>query len=116
MNNDPKYLDFFLDSVELDQQDTLLDLYIVNPNPPAISAEYKQMEVELNFGGQYFYFKEDLDPQFLDPLLPELAITIFVDADHAHNKTTGRSITGILTMIGSTPTTWNLKGKQQYKH
>jgi hypothetical protein len=38
--------------------------------------------------------------------MPELPVNIFVDADHAHDKVTGRSITGLLSIIGSTPATW----------
>ena len=36
-------------------------------------------------------------------------INIFVDTDHAHDKVTGRSITGILAFVGSTPTLWSSK-------
>jgi len=83
--------------------------YVVNPEPPIISAEYQKMEIVQDFGGQYSYYTEDLDPRFPEPLLDELAINVFADADHAHDKITGRSITGILAMVGSTPTIWKSK-------
>ena len=37
---------------------------------------------------------------------------MFVDADHAHNKITGRSITGLVVFVGSTPIIWHLKRQQ----
>jgi hypothetical protein len=33
-------------------------------------------------------------------------MTVYVDADHAHDKITRRSITGILMMLNNTPVTW----------
>lgn len=33
-------------------------------------------------------------------------ITIFCDADHAHDLVTGKSVTGIIVFIGSTPVYW----------
>jgi hypothetical protein len=33
-------------------------------------------------------------------------MTVYVDADHAHDLVTGRSITGILVMLASTPIRW----------
>eukprot|EP00980_Cylindrotheca_fusiformis_P019026 scaffold6396_cov63-Cylindrotheca_fusiformis.AAC.1 len=50
-----------------------------------------------------------MDPRFPAPLMDELAINIFVDADHAHDKVSGRSITGLLATVGSTPVTWKSK-------
>ena len=34
---------------------------------------------------------------------------MFVDADHGHDKVTGRSITGIVGFVGSTPAIWSSK-------
>ena len=85
--------------------------YVVNPKPPTIDIEYEVIETKTDFGNQYHYFKEELDPRFPPPLLMELDINIFVDADHAHDKVTGRSITGILAFVGSTPTVWSSKRK-----
>jgi len=62
-----------------------------------------------DFGTQYSYFNEDLDPHFPVPLIQELEISIFTDSDHGHDKITGRSITGILVMVGSTPVIWESK-------
>ena len=46
---------------------------------------------------------EELDTALPPPLMNELDITAFVDSDHAHDKVTRRSITGILILVGRTP-------------
>jgi hypothetical protein len=37
---------------------------------------------------------------------PRDRMTVYVDADHAHDLVTGRSITGILVMLNNTPIRW----------
>ena len=39
----------------------------------------------------------------------ELQITFLVDSDHAHDKKTRRSISGIVGFVGSTPVLWSSK-------
>jgi len=87
--------------------------YTVNPAPPSIDHDYQQVELKQDFGNQYAYFNEDLDPRFPVALVPELDINIFVDADHGHDKVTGRSITGLVAFVGSTPVTWSSKRQLQ---
>jgi hypothetical protein len=43
------------------------------------------VKLKEDFGGQYQYFQEDLDPKFPEPLVPEMDINIFVNANHAHD-------------------------------
>ena len=74
-----------------------------------MAVEYQQLPLKKDFGNQYHYFQEDIDPRFPPPLQPELDINIFCDSDHGHDKVTGRSISGILSFVGSTPTTWHSK-------
>jgi hypothetical protein len=83
--------------------------YIINPSPPKIDPKYEMVALKEDFGGQYKYFHEDLDPRFPEPLIKELDINIFVDANHAHDKVTGRSITGVFRFVGSTPVIWSSK-------
>ena len=83
--------------------------YIINPKPPTIDSKYQTVKVKEDFGGQYQYFQEDLDPRFPLPLVKELDINLFVDANHAHDKVTGRSITGLFGFVGSTPVLWSSK-------
>ena len=42
-------------------------------------------------------------------MVDELKISIFCDANHGHDKVTGRSITGIIIFVGSTPILWESK-------
>jgi hypothetical protein len=37
---------------------------------------------------------------------PKVRMTVYVDADHAHDLVTRRSITGILMMLNNTPIRW----------
>jgi hypothetical protein len=46
---------------------------------------------------------EEVDANLPEPLLDELAITVFVDSDHAHDKVTRRSVTGMMIFVGRTP-------------
>ena len=80
---------------------------LINPEPPTFS-DYKDSPDKTfeDFSHQYKYFHEDKDPKFPDQTIPELKVTIFCDADHAHDLVTGRSITGILAFVGSTPVYW----------
>ena len=41
--------------------------------------------------------------------MKELATNIFVDSNHGHDRTTGRSITGIISFVGRTPIYWGAK-------
>ena len=60
---------------------------------------------------QSFYpdANEELDKELPKALVPEMAITVLVDSDHAHDKVTRRSITGLLIFIGRTPVFWMSK-------
>ena len=71
-----------------------------------MEEEEKPME---DFTHQYSYFKEDIDPMFPAQINKELKINIFSDSDHGHDKVTGRSITGLLAFVGSTPVYWKSK-------
>ena len=52
---------------------------------------------------QYPDAVEAIDCKVPKPLVGEMEITAFVDSDHAHDKVTRRSITGLLILVGSTP-------------
>jgi hypothetical protein len=45
---------------------------------------------------------KDLPPE----KAPRLRMIVYVDADHAHDLVTRRSITGILVMLNNTPIRW----------
>ena len=78
--------------------------FIIDPRSPVTNLNFER--VEPDFGNQYSDFVEEVDPSLPMPLMKELDITIFVDADHAHDKATGRSITGMVSFVGRTPIYW----------
>ena len=40
------------------------------------------------------------------PLGPKVRITVYKDADHAHDLVTRRSVTGVLLFLNNTPVKW----------
>ena len=58
---------------------------------------------EVDFGNQHQDFKEEIDPQFPEPLCKEMDVDIFVDSNHGHDKVTGKSLTGVVAFVGRTP-------------
>lgn len=83
--------------------------YVINPAPLHVPTDYEIVAIKEDFGYQYTYFQEEMDPRFPKPLTKELDINFFVDADHGHDKVTGRSITGLIGLVGSTPIIWSSK-------
>ena len=77
--------------------------------PTIIDNDYEKLMPEHDFGTQYHYFKEEIDPRFPEPVVDELKISFFCDANHGHDKVTGRSTTGIIIFVGSTPILWESK-------
>jgi hypothetical protein len=63
----------------------------------------------LDFGGQYIYAKEEIDPKFPKPIENEINLSVFYDSDYAHDKVTRRSISGIIILLGSTLIIWKSK-------
>ena len=45
----------------------------------------------------------------LEPLSKECTITCYVDADHARDKVTCRSVTGVFLLVNNTPLIWYTK-------
>ena len=62
-----------------------------------------------DFGNQCCEFEEETDLAFPEPLIKETQATIFVDSNHGHDEATGKSITGMIDSLGSTPATWSTK-------
>ena len=60
--------------------------------------------------GEYFPdAEEDIPLKSSTPYKPAVKMTAYVDADHAQNLATRRSVTGILLLINNTPLVWVLK-------
>ena len=61
----------------------------MNPIKPNIRDKGNTMvELKEDFGGQYNYFKEELDPRFPKPLISKMDISVFSNSNHAHDKKT----------------------------
>ncbi len=63
----------------------------------------------IEFLEQYIYASEEIDKRFPRPLGKESNVSVFFHSDHAHDKTTGRSISGVIVMVGSTTIIWRSK-------
>jgi hypothetical protein len=50
--------------------------------------------------------EEEIPNDLPTPKVPKVRMTVYVDADHAHDLVTRRSITGILVMLNNTPVRW----------
>ena len=53
--------------------------------------------------------EEDIPPNMPEPCGKKAQITVMVDADHARDKVTRRSVTGILLFVNNTPMIWITK-------
>ena len=67
------------------------------------SEEVFQKDLMSEFRSDYPNALEELDPKLPKPFVPEFSITGLVDSDHAHDRRTRRSITGLFIFIGRTP-------------
>jgi hypothetical protein len=80
---------------------------VIDSRDPILSEDCEKMEMD--WTNEYNDNDEDLEE--IDPAHPalkggELALTFYVDADHAHDRKTRRSVTGIICCLGSTPILW----------
>jgi hypothetical protein len=50
--------------------------------------------------------EEGVPAEMLEPTGMEARLTIFVDAEHARNQVTRRSVTGIMMLLNNTPLVW----------
>jgi Reverse transcriptase (RNA-dependent DNA polymerase) len=62
------------------------------------SKDYTQILAD-----EYPDSSEEIDSRVPKPLIDEMKITAFVDSDHAHDKVTRRSVTGLIILVGRTP-------------
>ena len=53
--------------------------------------------------------EEELPPDMPEPKGKSVRITVYLDADHAHDVVTRRSVTGILILLNNTPILWICK-------
>ena len=60
-------------------------------------------EVKVNWEEQYPGAVEEVPHDMPQPKGNKVQVVIYVDADHAHDQLTGRSVTGILLFVNNTP-------------
>ena len=83
--------------------------YDINTQPLTINMEYEKVELKMDFGNQYSYFKEEKYDRFPKHIFGELDLNIFVDAYNVNEKLKGISIKWLFSVVGSTPTKWFFK-------
>jgi len=71
------------------------------PNHSAFMSEHHD-----NWGEFYPHAEEDIPHDIPESKGKAVCLTVFVDADHAHDLVTRRSITGIIVMANNTPIRW----------
>ena len=64
---------------------------------------------EANWREQYPDAEEELPPNMPLPRGRPVRITAYVDADHAHNLVTRRSVSGVVIFLNNTPVRWLCK-------
>ena len=81
-------------------------MILIDPKYP----NHSQFDVEKYEQWKEFYPDAGEEPappgMFPDPKGPKLRITVYKDADHAHDLVTRRSVTGVLLFINNTPVKW----------
>lgn len=84
---------------------------MVDSRKPRVIKGQEAIEFELIDAMRAFYpgAKEELDANLPKSLVPELPVTVYVDSDHAHDKVTRRSISGIIIFLGRTPVFYSSK-------
>ena len=67
------------------------------------------MEEHSNWNELYLDAKEEIMHDMTEPKGKSTRLTIYVDADYAHDLVIRRSVTGIIAMINNTPIRWVCK-------
>jgi hypothetical protein len=83
----------------------------VDSRDPMLLGFEKELEQDFrsSLSGDYPDSSEEIDTELPVPLIDEISITGFVDSDHAHDKITRRSVTGMIIMLGRTPVFYSSK-------
>jgi hypothetical protein len=78
----------------------------LDSRPPLIDHGSLHSDSKPDFTAIYPDAAEDIDSKLPEPLGKELDVTCTVDADHAHDQATRRSVSGIILFVGRTPVAW----------
>ena len=93
--------------------------YVKQVKDPKIAIDSRPMDYKRitpkyeavipDFVKDYPDAKEEIAVHFPKSFGPVMETTIMVDADHAHDQKTRRSLTGLIAFVGSTPVIWMSK-------
>ena len=60
---------------------------------------------------------EDIDEGLLEPRGRPISTTVYLGSDHAHDQVTRRSVSGVLSFVGSTPIRRSIrKARGEWQH
>ena len=79
---------------------------LIDPNPMNHTEALKKFTTYDNWREFYPEAIEEKPPGQPEPGNKKAQITIYVDADHAHDVVTRRSVTGIILFVNNTPVRW----------
>jgi hypothetical protein len=81
---------------------------LIDPNPMDHTKSLKKFTAYDNWREFYPDAKEETPPADGQPSpgAKKAQITIYVDADHAHDQVNRRSVTGIILLVNGTPVRW----------
>ena len=79
---------------------------VIDPNYRDNTKFLEKVGNHDNWKEFYADAEEDIPSNVITPLGLPARITIYKDADHAHDLLTRRSVTGILLMVNNTPVKW----------
>jgi hypothetical protein len=79
---------------------------IIDRDPILTSDVLQEITTSHDFDEQYAYDFEEIDERYPEPIGKELPVSIFFVSDHGHDRKTGRSISGVIVMVGCTHITW----------
>ena len=76
----------------------------VDSRDPILQGFEKELSKDYSkiLGEEYPESTEEIDSNLPEALIDEISITTFVDSDHAHDKITRRSVTGLIILLGRT--------------
>ncbi len=77
----------------------------VDSRDPRLKGFESELEKDFSktLGQEYPDSTEEINAKLPSPKVGEISITAFVDSDHAHDKVTRRSVTGLIILLGRTP-------------
>ena len=84
----------------------------LDPSPHKPFGELTSPHKNLDVEWQEYYpdAEEELDPKRPAPLKTKpLTTTVYFDSNHAHDKVTRRSVSGVIAYIGNCPVAWMSK-------